>query len=171
MRTFKPGKPRLAAGRLRAHRARPRSYEEWKALRRWGQLPDWESSPAGYLLRLAREETNLSQAGLAKRLGCSQQAVAQAERWMSNPTLAFVRRWQEACGVHRPMESYVAELGDYRLSGAPESIRLDPDLAIRFKTSTAVNRALRAFVSEHAARRRSTKRLKARAPSKERERS
>lgn len=153
MRIFKPGEPRPAAGpRLRVRRTRSRSYEEWKALRRWGQLPDWESSPPGYLLRLAREEVNLTQARLARRLGCSQQAVAQAERWRSNPTLAFVRRWQQACGERRPMESYVAEHGEYFQEPA-ESIQLDPDLAVRFRTSRAVNRALRVFLSEHAPRR------------------
>jgi len=42
-------------------------------------------------------------------------------------------------------------------------ILLEPDMAVRFKSSTAVNRALRVFVSEHAPRRRSeTKKSKAR---------
>ncbi len=79
-------------------RRRPRAYAEWKALRRWKKLPSWEPEPAGYLLRLVREEAGLSQAALASELGCSQQAVAQAERWTSNPTIAFMRTWVAACG-------------------------------------------------------------------------
>jgi len=154
VRIFKSRRLGPTAGpRLRVRRGRPRAYEEWKALRRWGKLPDWESSPAGYLLRLAREEASLTQAELGRELDCSQQAVAQAERWMSNPTLAFIRRWQEACGARRAMESYVAEQGTYGFPGAAEPIRLDPDLSVRFKTSGAVNRALRVFISEHAPRR------------------
>ena len=77
---------------------RLRTFAEWKALRRWAKLPAWEVDPAGYLLRFAREEAGLSQSRLAARLGCSQQAVAQAERWNSNPTIAFMRRWVDACG-------------------------------------------------------------------------
>jgi DNA-binding XRE family transcriptional regulator len=77
---------------------RPRSYVEWKALRRWGRLPDWELDPPGYLLRLARQEAGLTQDALARELGCSQQAVAQAERWRSNATVDFMRRWARACG-------------------------------------------------------------------------
>jgi DNA-binding XRE family transcriptional regulator len=79
-------------------RRRPRSFAEWKALRGWGKLPSWELEPVGYLLRLAREESDQTQAQLARRLGCSQQAVAQAERWQGNPTADFMRRWAAACG-------------------------------------------------------------------------
>jgi DNA-binding XRE family transcriptional regulator len=80
-------------------RNRPRDYREWRALVRWGQLPPWEAVPAGYLLRAAREAARLTQAGLAERLDCSQQAVAQAERWSSNPTVEFLDRWATACGA------------------------------------------------------------------------
>ena len=80
-------------------RRRPRSFAEWKALRSWGRLPSWELEPVGYLLRLAREESNKTQAELARGLGCSQQAVAQAERWQGNPTAEFMRRWAAACGA------------------------------------------------------------------------
>ncbi len=83
---------------LRITKSRPRDYVEWKTLQRWGKLPLWEPEPVGYLLRLAREEAGLSQKKLAGRLGCSQQAIAQAERWESNPTAAFLRRWAAACG-------------------------------------------------------------------------
>ena len=76
---------------------RPRSFTEWKTLRRWGKLPYWELEPPGYLLRLARESAGLTQQELARRLGCSQQAVAQAERWNSNPTATFMRRWATEC--------------------------------------------------------------------------
>jgi len=80
-------------------RRRPRSFAEWKALRGWKQLPAWEPEPPGYLLRLCRERAGLSQTKLAELLGCSQQAVAQAERWFSNPTISFMRAWVRACGT------------------------------------------------------------------------
>ncbi len=93
--------PRLPAGLVRR---RPRSFAEWKALRRWKTLPAWEVDPAGYLLRIAREEARLSQRELAQRLGCSQQAIAQSERWGSNPTVEFMRGWAEACGSEVSLE-------------------------------------------------------------------
>lgn len=82
----------------RIRRTRPRDYIEWNTLRRWGKLPEWEDSPAGYLLREARERAGLTQADLAARLGCSQQAVAQAERPDANPTVRLLRRWAAATG-------------------------------------------------------------------------
>ncbi|MBC8646203.1 MAG: helix-turn-helix transcriptional regulator [Thermoanaerobaculia bacterium] len=85
-------------------RRRPRAYYEWKALRRWGKLPGWEISPPGYLLRLARERASLTQSGLASRLRSTQQAVAQAERWDANPTVAFMERWANACGARLTLE-------------------------------------------------------------------
>jgi transcriptional regulator with XRE-family HTH domain len=54
--------------------------------------------PAGYLLRSAREEARVTQQEMADRLDCSQQAIAQAERWSSNPTVRFLRRWADALG-------------------------------------------------------------------------
>jgi ribosome-binding protein aMBF1 (putative translation factor) len=87
--------PRLPAGLVRR---KPRSFAEWRALRRWKKPPAWEIEPAGYLLRTAREATGFSQRQLAERLGCSQQAIAQSERWRSNPTVEFMRRWAAACG-------------------------------------------------------------------------
>ncbi|HVS04487.1 MAG TPA: helix-turn-helix transcriptional regulator [Thermoanaerobaculia bacterium] len=84
----------------RLPRRRPRAYEEWAALRQWGKLPAAERHEPGYLLRQAREAAGLTQADLAGRLGCSQQAVAQAERWGGNPTFAFATAWAEATG-HR----------------------------------------------------------------------
>ena len=80
-------------------RTRPRSFIEWKTLRRWGKLPAWEADSAGYLLRLTREEAGLTQKDLAKGLRSTQQAVAQAERWNSNPTVEFFRRWAKECGA------------------------------------------------------------------------
>jgi transcriptional regulator with XRE-family HTH domain len=71
-------------------------------LRAWGKLPAWEDEPAGYLLRLAREDDGLSQQEMAERLDCSQQAVAQAERFTSNPTIGFMRAWARA--VERRVE-------------------------------------------------------------------
>jgi DNA-binding XRE family transcriptional regulator len=79
-------------------RRKPRSYAEWKALRSWGKLPAWEPEPAGYLLRVSREMAGLTQLELARRLGASQQSVAQAERWGSNPTVGFMRDWAAASG-------------------------------------------------------------------------
>ena len=77
-------------------RKRPRIYEEWVALKRWKKLPAAELEVWGYLLREAREAEGLSQTEVARRLGCSQQAVSQAERWESNPTANFLRAWAQA---------------------------------------------------------------------------
>jgi transcriptional regulator with XRE-family HTH domain len=63
-------------------------------------LPTAERHEPGYLLRQAREAAGLTQAQLAARLGCSQQAVSQAERWGSNPTFELVAAWADATG-HR----------------------------------------------------------------------
>ena len=79
-------------------RRRPRAYEEWSALESWGRLPRQEGMVPGFLLRKAREESNLSQQELAERLGCSQQAVSQAERWQSNPTVGFMACWARETG-------------------------------------------------------------------------
>ena len=57
-----------------------------------------ENGAAGDLLRRAREKAGLTQTELADRLGHTQQAVAQAERAESNPTVSFLRRWARACG-------------------------------------------------------------------------
>ena len=77
-------------------RPKPRSYVEWKFLKTWGKLPRWELEPMGYILRLAREKAGLTQAAMAEKLGCSQQAVAQAERWDANPTVRLLRAWEQA---------------------------------------------------------------------------
>jgi len=84
---------------LRLSRGKPRAFLEWATLRRWGKVPEWELGVVGYLLRVAREEAGLTQRKLAERLGVSQQAIAQAERWQSNPTVELIRRWAEACGA------------------------------------------------------------------------
>ncbi|HVS12889.1 MAG TPA: helix-turn-helix transcriptional regulator [Thermoanaerobaculia bacterium] len=103
MRVIRRPSPRLVGAppplRRGAKRRRPRDYVEWRALRQWNGVPPWEDDPAGFILRAAREDAGLSQADLAERLGSSQQAVAQAERWESNPTVSFLRRWAEAAGV------------------------------------------------------------------------
>ena len=88
--TSRPKVDRLA-------RRRPRAFAEWKALRRWGKLPIWERGIVGYRLRELREAAGLAQKSLAARLGVTQQAVAQAERWESNPTVDLLRRWAAAC--------------------------------------------------------------------------
>jgi len=85
-------------------RRRPRSFEEWKALSSWGRLPAWEMESAGYRLRRVREEAGLTQAELAARLGVSQQAVAQAERWASNPTFRLLESWSAALGARLKVE-------------------------------------------------------------------
>ncbi len=79
-------------------RRRPRAFLEWKTLRGWGKLPDREVNVPGYLLRTVRENAALTQAELAEKLGITQQAVARAERWSSNPTVGFIQRWARACG-------------------------------------------------------------------------
>ena len=81
-------------------RRRPRAFLEWRTLRRWGKLPDREAEVPGYLLRTVRESAGLTQAQVAEQMGITQQAVARAERWNSNPTVAFMRRWARACGQH-----------------------------------------------------------------------
>ena len=78
---------------LDVSRARPRAFAEWRALRRWGKLPPWERQIVGYLLRDARLGAGLTQRELGARLGVTQQAVAQAERWSANPTVAFIASW------------------------------------------------------------------------------
>ena len=78
-------------------RKKPRSYIEWKALRRWERLPTLERDVPGYLLRMARENAELTQKQLADKLDITQQAVAQAERWTSNPSISFMKRWAAAC--------------------------------------------------------------------------
>ena len=82
----------------RLTRGRPRDFVEWQTLRGWGKLPPREVDVPGYLLRTVRENASLTQAELARKLGISQQAVARAERWNSNPTVGFLRRWAVACG-------------------------------------------------------------------------
>ena len=46
----------------------------------------------------ARERAGLTQREMAERLGCSQQAISQAERWTSNPTIDFMETWARAAG-------------------------------------------------------------------------
>jgi DNA-binding XRE family transcriptional regulator len=96
---------------IRLSRGRPRAFAEWQALRRWGKLPPWERQVAGYLLRNAREAAGLTQRELAGLLGGTQQAVAQAERWTANPTVAFVQRWATACGAHLEIALVSGETG------------------------------------------------------------
>ena len=100
MRTFRVFRERRRLPPLSdaPRRARRRDYREWKTLRVWGALPEWEIDPPGYLLREVREESGRTQTELAEILGVTQQAVARAERWDSNPTVEFLRRWAEACG-------------------------------------------------------------------------
>ncbi len=85
-------------------RRRPRDYEEWKALSSWGKLPPWEPRAPGFQLRRARESAGLTQQELAERLGISQQAVARAERWQSNPTVRFLESWALALDGHLQLE-------------------------------------------------------------------
>ncbi|HEY7862013.1 MAG TPA: helix-turn-helix transcriptional regulator [Thermoanaerobaculia bacterium] len=95
-RSPRPRRPPALPPDLR--RTRPRSFVEWKTLRRWGRLPAWERDPPGYLLRLAREEARLTQSDLGRALRISQQAVARAERAGSNPTVELIERWARQCG-------------------------------------------------------------------------
>jgi hypothetical protein len=43
-------------------------------------------------------------AALAWRLECFQQAIAQSERWESNPTIKFIRSWADALGYEVSLE-------------------------------------------------------------------
>lgn len=79
-------------------RGKPRDFVEWKTLRRWDKLSSSERTVPGYLLKLARTEAAITQRDLGRKLSISQQAVAQAERWSSNPTVSFMQSWLEACG-------------------------------------------------------------------------
>jgi DNA-binding XRE family transcriptional regulator len=90
--------PRSCEPTTRLRRGRPRAFAEWHALRRWGKLPPWERRIPGYLLRLARLEAGLNQNELAGRLGITQQAISRTEQWLSNPTVAMLESWIEACG-------------------------------------------------------------------------
>ena len=97
--------------RTNLSRRKPRAYDEWKALRRWGRIPYWEADPPGYLLREAREAAGFTQNTLAARLGRTQQAIAQAERFSSNPTIEFVREWARALGQNALLEFRGDEAG------------------------------------------------------------
>ena len=79
-------------------RGKPRDFIEWKTLRRWNKLPSAERNVTGCLLKLARTEAGITQRNLGRKLGITQQAVAQAERWSSNPTVSFMQSWLKACG-------------------------------------------------------------------------
>lgn len=105
----------LEASGLR--RTRPRSYEEWKALREWDRLPAWEPLRAGFVLRAAREAAGCTQAELAARLGVSQQAVARAERAGSNPTAALLEDWSLALGARLRLE--VVQVAESRIETTP----------------------------------------------------
>ncbi len=85
-------------------RKRPRDYFEWKTLRQWDRLSSSERYVPGYMLRLAREKAGLTQKQLANELEITQQAVAQAERWTSNPTINFMKRWAVACEMRIKVE-------------------------------------------------------------------
>lgn len=132
VRVFRPIAARQAP-RLPAtlRRRRPRAYAEWAALQRWGRLPVWEESPPGHLLRAAREAAGLTQEALARRLDCSQQAVAQAERADANPTIGFARRWAEATGAPCRLTLTLPEVetsrpspeGPFRAAADPERLR------------------------------------------------
>lgn len=54
---------------------------------------------AGWLLAQARRDAGLTQAELARRLGISQPAVAQLERFDSNPRIETLERALRAVGV------------------------------------------------------------------------
>lgn len=75
-----------------------------------------ERTVPGYLLRNAREGAQLSQQELAERLGCSQQAISEAERWQSNPTAGFMESWARATDCELDLK--LAPIG---LSGSQDS--------------------------------------------------
>lgn len=121
-----PGPKRTMSRRM--SRTRPRAFSEWQALRRWGRLPPWEEGVAGYLLRARRADAHLTQGELADRLGVSQQAVAQAERWGANPTVSFMRRWAEACDAFLELTFVPRTVRAQRHRGVQNSVGLEsPD--------------------------------------------
>ena len=122
MKRYVAPRARPAMPRTRLSRRKPRAYEEWKALRRWGRIPPWETDPPGYLLREAREMAGLTQGRLAARLGRTQQAIAQAERFTSNPTMEFVREWARALGQNVVLE-LASDEERARVSGATSRCR------------------------------------------------
>ena len=101
-------------------RTKPRIFLEWKTLRRWQALPDWEETPPGYLLRLAREAAGITQEEMGRRLGCSQQAIARSERWAANPTVALLRDWAEALDCDLEV-SLLRRSGDRALWPSPRT--------------------------------------------------
>ena len=111
MKRYSAPRERPALPRTSLRRRKPRAYDEWRALRRWGRVPYWEVDPPGYLLRETREAAGFTQGGLAARLGCTQQAIAQAERFTSNPTIEFVREWARALGQNAVLEFTGDEAG------------------------------------------------------------
>ena len=104
MKTYEASGLRATLPPTRLRKRKPRHYGEWKVLRQWEMIPPWEDLPPGYLLREARETAGLTQQSLANRLGCSQQAVARAERFDSNPTCEFVRSWANSLELDLVLE-------------------------------------------------------------------
>lgn len=96
--TYQSPQKGLTLPSLEPARGRPRDFIEWKTLRRWNRLSYAEQDVPGYLLKLVRTEAGISQKDFGKKMGISQQAVAQAERWSSNPTVSFMQNWMKACG-------------------------------------------------------------------------
>ena len=88
-------------------------------MKRWGRLPWQEQVVPGFLLREARELAGLSQQELARRLGCSQQAVSQAERWQSNPTVGFMESWAQETGCELILELTSRETARRRAPASP----------------------------------------------------
>lgn len=62
---------------------------------------------------------------LGERLGVTQQAVAQAERWDANPTVALLQRAAEACGAR--VEIAFVGLEDDVASRLRDEAPPDPD--------------------------------------------
>ena len=68
-------------------------------------IPSWEVNPPGYLLREARGSAGFPRQRLASRLGCSQQAIAKAERFDRNPAPEFANAWTAALGFELQTEA------------------------------------------------------------------
>jgi transcriptional regulator with XRE-family HTH domain len=60
---------------------------------------------AGRLLAQARREAGVTQAELARRLGISQPAVAQLERYRSNPRVDTLERALRAVGLELTLDT------------------------------------------------------------------
>lgn len=61
------------------------------------------------LMRTARRRAQLTQDGLAERIGCSVRTVQRAEKGTSTPADEVITEWERVCGVRLLADSPRAE--------------------------------------------------------------